>query len=819
MKNKIWIFQLPIVALFTWCFWVVDSGMHGQLQNDWIRSRVFPNLRAVHGQFTNLKFLLRGPEVPKSKVILVEIDEDAVSHPDWGRWPWSRDKTAALTHSVFKSGAKTVGFDIFFPEPDERVTPAVREAMLKAGLKAEYEAVDTDAVLEVVTQQYKDHLVLGWSVLNSCQKAYDKGDACDALSALSGRNFPQSFLKLQDLATDKPKNLLSEHSTIQIAKEIASNIERFSQHAKYHGHVHAHPDADGVIRWNNLVFRIDEQLWPTIGLAMAQTHTGKLAQAKVNERGQLDGIKFGEYDIPVSPSGVMDINFRGPSYTYLYVRALQALSEDDVIPVQYKPILASSPHFSFLANPLPEPGAEPSRAPASDGTAAQGHPWTDRVGWFKRTDIFKDAAVIIGLSAKGAFDMRSFPFDSNTPGMEGHATILDNLLAGDAIVHAASGGTSIILYVLMIVLASVMAYSAQKLESIPALALFIVALGGVAAVDVGFLFAKHNINFTTGFLYLELAAVFVFTIAVKYVIEENNKKFLKDAFSRYVATSIVDSIIKDPKKLQVGGEKKDITILFSDIRGFTTFSEKMDAKRLTQFLNDYLGIMTDIVFEYNGTLDKYIGDAVMAFWGAPVDVPKHASQCAKAAVAMQRALSKNRERYKRDYGIDVDIGIGLNTGSVSVGNMGSNRIFEYTVIGDHVNLASRIEGLTKYYGAAIITSSFAIDQMKESGETPPDHRVLDLVKVKGKKTAVELIEIFDEPRAAAAIQSFNEARQLYAQQKWDMAIDGFKTANEAIKAQMKKDDPASIMYIERCTELKASPPAPDWDGSWEMTSK
>jgi adenylate cyclase len=340
--------------------------------------------------------------------------------------------------------------------------------------------------------------------------------------------------------------------------------------------------------------------------------------------------------------------------------------------------------------------------------------------------------------------------------------------------------------------------------------------------DVKILFSKNNVNWNTSLLAIELAAIFVFTLAAKYVIEERKKKFVRGAFAKYVAPAVVDAILKDPAKLSVGGEKKDLTILFSDIRGFTTFSEKMDAKALSAFLNEYLGIMTEVIFANQGTLDKYIGDAIMAFWGAPLDQADHAQNASRAAVQMMQALEKNRDRFRQQYGVEVDIGIGLNTGIVSVGNMGSNNNFAYTVIGDHVNLASRLEGLTKYYGTGIVTTRFTFDSIKNAGGTEPAHRVLDIVKVKGKRNAVELIQVLDREVSAEGRRAFEEARLFYRHQKWDQAIELFKKANDLImgeEAKLGEMDGACAMYIERCEKLKVNPPGADWDGTWEMESK
>jgi adenylate cyclase len=430
-------------------------------------------------------------------------------------------------------------------------------------------------------------------------------------------------------------------------------------------------------------------------------------------------------------------------------------------------------------------------------------------------EAFKDAYVLIGVSALGVFDMRNFPFDNNVAGVEGQATMLDNLLSNDLISQAATGTGHAVMLMLMILGAIVFGLATLKFEAVPALLLGVLAFGGFGYIDTKLLFARAQ-DWNTGFIYLEMGTIFLFTLAAKYVVEEKNKKFIRSAFTKYVAPTIVDSIMKDPTKLSLGGERKDLTILFSDIRGFTTFSEKLDAKALSMFLNDYLGIMTKIVFAHDGTLDKYIGDAVMAFWGAPLDQPIHASNATKAAIAMIKALNENRERFLKTYGIEVDIGIGINTGAVSVGNMGSDTNFEYTVIGDHVNLASRLEGLTKAYAAKIVTTRFTLDSIQASGCPIPEHRVIDFVKVKGKHVAVELVQLLPDGISKQNAELFEEGRTLYKAQKWQEAIAKFKAA---IEAAGPAGDGTAEVYIERCIEFEKSPPGPDWVGSWEMRTK
>jgi adenylate cyclase len=286
-----------------------------------------------------------------------------------------------------------------------------------------------------------------------------------------------------------------------------------------------------------------------------------------------------------------------------------------------------------------------------------------------------------------------------------------------------------------------------------------------------------------------------------------------------LAPQVVDLVLKDPTKLIVGGERKEITVLFSDLRGFTSFSENMDPKTLTQLLNEYLSEMTEIIFEYGGTLDKYIGDAIMAFWGAPLNQDDHVERAWSAAVAMTKRLKEIAPDFKQRYGIDVSAGIGINSGVVSVGNMGSKRIFAYTVIGDHVNLASRLESLTRLYGCDILTTQECLEKIPEDHRSRFQCRTLDSVKVKGKKNAVGIISVSDVPTPNEVITKFDLAKFTFRERKWDEAATLFKEASQISSTLTGQADEPSEIYLERCEEFKNNPPGEHWDGSIEMRKK
>lgn len=319
-------------------------------------------------------------------------------------------------------------------------------------------------------------------------------------------------------------------------------------------------------------------------------------------------------------------------------------------------------------------------------------------------------------------------------------------------------------------------------------------------VNVKNFFTQYRFLFT----FIPLVIYFLYSyLDTKRRKEQKEKLKIKNAFKQYVMPAIIDEMLKDPSKLKLGGEKKNLTILFSDIRGFTTISEKLGAEKLVKLLNEYLTIMTDIVLENRGVVDKFIGDAIMAFWNAPLNDPEHTVLSVKTAVEMIKALEKaNRDWNARGYP-DVKIGIGLHSGEVIVGNMGSEQRFDYTCLGDHVNLSSRLEGLTKYYGASIIISEEIYNVVKDKFVI----RELDKVIVKGKTVPIQIYEVMTE---YPEFDRWKEAISLYRKARFSNALVLFEQLPE---------DKASKMYIDRCRYFIENPPGKDWKAVHEMTTK
>jgi len=312
---------------------------------------------------------------------------------------------------------------------------------------------------------------------------------------------------------------------------------------------------------------------------------------------------------------------------------------------------------------------------------------------------------------------------------------------------------------------------------------------------------------------LLLIVLFLSLTLVKYFTEERKKKEVKSTFSKYVSPAIVNEILSSPEKLELGGVKQSVTIFFSDVRGFTTISEKLDPQALSQLLNRYLTPMTEIIFKNKGTLDKYMGDAIMAFFGAPIKYSNHPEMACLTALESVEKLKELQAEFQKEGLPHIDIGIGLNTAAVSVGNMGSDIVRNYTVMGDGVNLASRLEGINKEYGTRIIMSEYTYQEVKNLFTC----REVDKVRVKGKRepvTIYELISRSNNPCPLSNLELFSQGLGYYHQKDFKMALQKFQ-----LFLELNPNDYLTKLYMQRTNDYISSPPPADWDGVHEMKTK
>jgi len=422
--------------------------------------------------------------------------------------------------------------------------------------------------------------------------------------------------------------------------------------------------------------------------------------------------------------------------------------------------------------------------------------------------VFENSIVLVGATSPGLHDNYFVPTSKGKAmsGVEIHANTLQTMLNANAL--SRQSNLSVILLIFLVSIAIVFVTYKWDMQIV------ILTIG--LALVLYFLAALYFFNkqIIIDLIYIPLAMILTPTanLVSSYTLEKKQKKRIVEAFGKYVSPVLVDEIVKNPELVKLGGEKREITIMFSDIRGFTTISEKLTPEKLVQLLNEYLSEMTKIILDGKGVVDKFIGDAIMAFWGAPIKEEEHEKLACKTALEMLRKLEELQPKWKKENLPAIDIGVGINAGEAIIGNMGSDRRFDYTAIGDTVNLASRLEGINKQYGTRIVISESTYKRIKDDFLT----RQLDTVRVKGKKEPAiiyELVGINADEKTKRIIKLFESGIRLYKNRKWKEAIKEFRKVLEI------KEDKVSRLYMQRCSDFIKNPPSKDWDGVYEMKTK
>jgi len=666
------------------------------------RSRPISTLRRIESAFTDVKFQLRGTRFPKEKVVIVDVDDASLSR--MGRWPWRRDVTAFLVDQIFAAGAKVVALDVTFPEPTEAMPEELEQELRQRKLGPLIDKHHPDQRFVQTIANHSKNLVGAWQSEGLCQPRFKKPADCPIDKEEFREGIPDTFLRFALPGSTFAQN----RSAIWSAPVVVPNISIFEEKLTAQGFANGLRDPDGVVRRAPLLVAVDGKLYPSLALATASRALGSPIRVTTDERGNLVSLNLGKNQaVRTGSDAIGQINYRGPSHSYTYLSAVEVL------------------------------GFEPGRPRELAETSVQDH--------------LEDAVVLVGVSALGASDIASGPYDSHLPGVEIHATLVDNLLSNDLLSAPPAYFFFFVLCLFALPLAT--SFWTYRLRAATSAAAFGGIFFGTAALDVGGLFAR-NINLPTGFLYLSLFSNYFVTLFARYASEEKQRKFLKTAFSKYVSPRVVDQLLRN-RQLTLGGRKETLSILFCDIRDFTTFSEAHDAPEVGNFLNEYLDLLTEIVFLQGGTVDKYIGDAIMAFWGAPLGQPDHARRAVTAAFEIQKAVLSYHDYFESKYKIDLRIGIGLHTGPVVVGNMGSRRTFSYTCIGDSVNLAARLESATKEQKVSCLLSAATLQAaypLPEGLSTRP----MGSIHVKGKEQAIEVHELV--PPASAAQLSLSSPR-------------------------------------------------------------
>ncbi len=713
------------------------------------------------------------PEGHERPVVIVDIDEASLA--EVGQWPWPRDDLAKMVEFLMKSGALAVGFDIVFAEQD-RLSPnliALRAASrgLSDEVLAQLKALPSNDTV-FADELQRSRVVLG-QVANNAENV--SGDLPKGPPMARRGERPEAFIR------NPFRNAVRNFETLETASPGL-------------GMINVAPDADGIVRRAPAILRVSveredgktrEKIYPSLVVEMYRVATGDPRRpffVASNALGISEVALTKDFSIPTTRDGEIWVYFAEPGEITgdLYVSAKDVLNAT-----------------------LP-----PAR--------------------------FQNKFVLVGTSAAGLRDIRATPISNNLPGVEVHSNMIETIWFRTPLVRPANALGAELTAVLVAGLLLVVFL--PMIGAIWSLGLVVAVVGILAAVS-WFSFAGLNAAFLTlpgralvDFSFFAVTILILYSVLTfsSYSRTAAERRQVRGAFSQYLSPALVEQLADDPDRLQLGGEMKSMTFLFCDIRGFTAISEtfKTDPQGLTKLINKFLTPMTDIIMDRQGTIDKYMGDCIMAFWNAPLDDAEHAAHACQSALAMftflpdlNKAIEAEAVAEGRQFH-PIKIGAGINTGECVVGNMGSEKRFDYSVLGDAVNLASRLEGQSKNYGVNIVIGE---ETHREASEFATIE--LDLIAVKGKAEAVRIHALLGDADMKASapyralIEKHDEMLRIYRAQKWDEAEAMLPVCNEAALEAGFDLSVLYELYSERLALYKWDPPPPEWDGVFVATSK
>lgn len=691
------------------------------------------------------------PDKTDNQVVIIDIDEKSLG--EIGRWPWNRNVMADIVDNLFDHyKINEIGFDIVFAEEDVDEGGKLLEQMSRGTLKnnPEFQA----AYREVKHSLSRDALF---------------AESLSDRKIITGVIFLHSEAPTFKGSLPEPVARLDTNMKGRIPfytpTGYTSNLGILQNNA-YGGGFFDNPavDEDGVFRRVPLLQEYNGQLHESLALALARSAMGspqiELIVAANTENGNelfLEAVKIGEIRIPVDEQSNVLVPYIGGQKSFEYISAADVLNKTVAI------------------------------------------------------ETLKGKIALFGTSALGLLDLRTTPLEAAYPGVEIHANIIQGILDQRVMNHP--GYTKGLEFMLLILLGVLLTFLLPWLSA---------TWGVIISLSIISLLISTNLMAWTQYQTVlpiatpVLLTVVLFTLQMIYgfFIESHGKRQLAHLFGQYVPPELVLEMSKKMGEINLDGEIRNMTVLFSDVRNFTTISESMEPKHLTELINGFLTPITEIIHNQRGTIDKYMGDAVMAFWGAPLNDPQHALHALNAAMLMTERMHNLRREFAARGWPEIKIGVGLNTGDMNVGNKGSEFRVDYTVLGDAVNLGSRLEGLTKIYGVDIIVGEATKYAVPEY-----EYRELDLVKVKGKDKPVAiyeplgLLETVEKP-VRQDLKRYHRALQLYRSQYWDDAEREFFALSS-----LDKERKIYHIYLDRIMQLRNNPPAEAWDGSFTFTSK
>ncbi len=685
------------------------------------------------------------PRGVDERIVILDIDEKSLQ--EVARWPWPRDIMAGLIEKLFdKYGVAIVAFDVVFAEADHSSGIRVLDQLAQGALK------DVPNFL----QSYRElrptldndgrfaQAIKGKPVVLGYYLNSDKG--AKRIAAIPEPVLPKGTFQGRNIPF-----------TSWVG--YGGNLEQFTRNAASAGHFNPITDDDGVVRRVPMLAELDGAYYESLSLAVVRTILGfpkvepGYAPDRFLQRGYtgLEWLQVGPLAIPVDETASALIPYRGHKFSYAYVSLADVLA--DRVPLER----------------------------------------------------LKGRIALVGTTAPGLLDLRATPVDNVFPGVEVHANLIAGMLdrklklkppymLGAEVVLLLVGGVALSLLIPML---------APLWATLLTLAGMLAIMGLNVAI------------WTEADMVLPLAASVLMTIslytvnmAYGYFVEARSKRQFAELFGQYVPPELVDRMARDPEKYNMEPRAAELTILFSDVRGFTGISEALKPEELREYINEYLTTMSGIIrSRHHGTLDKYIGDAIMAFWGAPVDDAQHARNGVLAALDMQQECRILNEKFAARGWPTLKIGVGVNTGSVRVGDMGSQVRRAYTVMGDPVNVASRLEGRTKGYGVGVLVGETTRGQVKDIV-----FREVDRIKVKGKDEAVTIYEPLGpegevERQVLDELKLWNQALRAYRAQQWDQVEVALLNLQ-----RMSPDSGLYRMYAEKVAQMRRDPPPAGWDG-------
>lgn len=716
-----------------------------------------PFLELMELKTIDLRYINRGSSRFESDVVLAVIDEESIDKE--GKWIWPRSKMANLVKKLSQAGARVISFDVGFLDPDEKSVVRTIEEIEKnlTGLD-----VKGRAYLQELKRDSDNDRLLADAIAQSKAKVVlgyffqmeklHSGDVDPEIIKVQRKNIQSSRYEQVKFRSKKAMEV-----PIIEAQVANANITEISQATPYSGFFNMFPDRDGVVRWMPAVVDYQGEMYTPLSLMTLSAFKDVRPLVVVAEYG-IEKIQFDDRVVPTDELGRIMINYRGDAKSFKHFPVTDILND---------------------------------RVPENE---------------------LKGKAVIVGATAIGLYDMRVTPFTNVFPGVEIHANIVDSVLRGEFLYHPAWAAVFDILAIVLtgFLLGVILPRAGAFLGLLTVSLLF---FGHIFFCQ--YLFSKQGWVLNLVYPLLVILSVYIGITVYKYLSESRQKRFIRSAFSTYLAPTVVQQLIDSPENLELGGEEREITAFFSDVQGFTSISEKLTPQELVELLNEFLTEMTNIILKHEGTVDKFEGDAIIAFYGAPNALENQAETACLTCVDMQKRLGELREKWHQEGKPELKMRIGMSTGPAVVGNMGSRNRMDYTMMGDTVNTAARLEGVNKIYGiyTLVCETTFKKARQRVWG------REIDAINVVGKAQPVSVYQILGyaedvDETGLKMTGLYAEGLHLYRQQNWDAAMDKFDAALE-----IAPDDGPSKAMRDRCASYKITPPSPDWNGSYTMKTK